>query len=84
MAPTLDYLTPLKWLTLNNLVAIPVVIAAEAASLFLVDDFVIGSKFASLALAGTILGTALFAVRTILLATQSDQKTSNTGHHVPA
>jgi len=84
MAPTLDYLTPLKWLALNDFVAIPVITVAEAAILLFVDAFVIGSKFASLALAGIILGAALFACRNNLIPPLSGHHTSDTGHHVPA
>jgi hypothetical protein len=85
MVPAFAYLTS-KPAVLVNLVAIPLVIAAETAILFLVDRLIIGSDVASLIFAGVILGGALFAVETNLAATRlsSDQQISDTGHRVPS
>jgi hypothetical protein len=85
MAPALAYLTS-KPAVLVDLVAIPLVIAAETAILFLVDRFIIGSDFASVMFAGIILGAALFAVEAHLMAARlpNGQQPSDTGHPVPS
>jgi hypothetical protein len=85
MAPALAYFTS-KPAVLVDLVAIPLVIAAETAILFLVDRFIIGSDFASLLFGGIVLGAALFAVEAHLVATRlpSDQQISDSGHPVPS
>ena len=85
MAPALAYLTS-KPAVLVDLVAIPLVIAAETAILFLVDRLIIGSDFASLIFGGATLGAALFAFETHLVAARlpSDQQTSDSGHPVPS
>jgi hypothetical protein len=85
MAPALGSVTPLKWLVSNDLVAIPALIAAEAAILFLVDALITGSKFGSVVFAGIILGAALFAFRANLAAMRlfKDQQISSTGEARP-
>ena len=85
MAPALAYLTS-KPAVLVDLVAIPLLVAAETAILFLLDRFIIGSDFASLIFAGVILGAASFAVEANLVATRqpSDQQISDSGHPVPS
>jgi hypothetical protein len=83
--PASAYFTS-KPAVLVDLVAIPLVIAAEMAILFLVDSLIIGSDVALLIFAGIILGAALFAFETNLLATQSphDQQISDSGHPAPS
>ena len=85
MVPALAYFTS-KPTVLVDLVAIPLVIVAETAILFLVDRFIIGSDFASLIFAGIILGAGLFAFETNFVATRlpSGQQISDTGQSVPS
>jgi len=85
MPPALAYFTS-KPTVLVDLVAVPLVVAAETAILFLVDRLVIGSDFASLISAGIVLGAALFAFETNLRAARlpSDRQTSDSGHPVPS
>jgi len=85
MAPALAYLRS-KPAVLVDPVAIPLVIAAETAILFLVDRLIIGSDFASLIFAGIILGAGLFTAEAHLVATRlpSDEQISDSGHPVPS
>jgi hypothetical protein len=85
MAPALAYLTS-KPAVLVDPVAIPLLITAETVILFLVDRLIIGSDFASLIFAGIILGAALFAFETNLVAARlpNDQQISDTSHPVPS
>jgi hypothetical protein len=85
MVPALAYLAP-KPAVLVDLVAIPLLVAAETAILFLVDRLIIGSDFASLLSAGFILGAALFAFETNLRAARlpSDRQISDSGQPVPS
>ena len=69
MAPALGYFAS-KPAVLVDPVAIPLVIAAETAILFLVDRLIIGSDFASLIFAGIILGAGLFTAEAHLVATR--------------